>query len=134
MVVEVDGEKLEIQPAEVELHATALSGFVVASEGAYLAAIKTELTPALFQEGLARELVRRVQDLRKQAELDIADRIHLYILATGEMSESINTHRAYIRDETLAVRIHESDPPEEATITSVKFSGVKAQIGIVRAA
>jgi isoleucyl-tRNA synthetase len=134
LVVEVDGERLEIQPSEVELHATALSGFVVASEGAYLAAIKTELTPALFQEGLARELVRRVQDLRKQAELDIADRIHLYILATGELSESINTHHAYIRDETLAVRIYESDPPEGAAITSVKFSGVKAQIGIVKAA
>ena len=133
LIVEAQGERLEIQPADVELITTAISGFVVASEGTYLAAINTELTPALFQEGLARELIRRVQDLRKQAELDIADRIHLYIIATGELSESINTHRASIMEETLTIRIYESEPPEGATSTSAKFSGVKAHIGLVKA-
>ena len=51
----------------------------MASEGAYLAALVTDLTPELEQEGLAREFVRRVQDLRKQADLDIADRITVFL-------------------------------------------------------
>ena len=57
------GETLEILPEEVEVRAEARSGLVVASEGAYLAALKTDLTPELVREGLAREFVRRVQDM-----------------------------------------------------------------------
>jgi isoleucyl-tRNA synthetase len=74
--VTVDKEDLEILPDEIEVRAEARSGLEVASEGAYLAALKTDLTPELVREGLAREFVRRVQDLRKQADFDIADRIY----------------------------------------------------------
>ena len=134
LFINVEGEQLEILPTEVELRANALSGFVVATEGAYLAALKTELTPALFQEGLVRELVRRVQELRKQGGFDIADRIHIYILATDGLLEAVNTHREYIMNETLAVEIREGEIPEDATTTSVKFSGESAQIGVSKAA
>jgi isoleucyl-tRNA synthetase len=131
--IDVDDEQLEIFPTEVELHVTAFSGFVVASEGAYLAALKTELTPTLFQEGLARELVRRIQDLRKQAAFEISDRIYLYILGSSDLSAAVSAHRRYIMDETLAIRLLESDPPQEAIRSSVKFSGVEAKLGIVKA-
>src|SRR5690606_34249601 len=69
--VTVEGVGLDIQPDEVEVRAEARTGLEVASEGAYLAALSTELTPELVHEGLAREFVRRVQDLRKQADFDI---------------------------------------------------------------
>ena len=90
-------------------------------------------SPALFQEGLARELVRRVQELRKKGGFDIADRIHIYIQATEGLSEAASTHREYIMNETLAVEMHKGEPPEGATTASVKFSGVEAYIGIVKA-
>ena len=72
--VEVDGN-YDVLPEEVEVRALAKEGFAVAEEGPYVAALVTELTPELVQEGLAREFVRRVQDLRKSADLDVADRI-----------------------------------------------------------
>ena len=71
-------------PDEVEVKAQAKEGFAVAEEGAYVAALVTELTPELVQEGLAREFVRRVQDLRKSTELDVADRINLFVVAIGQ--------------------------------------------------
>lgn len=80
--VHVNGETYTILPEEVEVRVQAREGFAVASEGPYLAALVTDLTPELIQEGLAREFVRRVQELRKQADLDIADRIRLYYQAT----------------------------------------------------
>ena len=67
--VEVNGESYDVLPDEVEVKALAKEGFAVAEDGPYVAALVTELTPELVQEGLAREFVRRVQDLRKSADL-----------------------------------------------------------------
>ncbi len=80
---------LDILPEEVEVRVTAQEGLAVAAEGAYLAALVTDLTPELIQEGLAREFVRRVQDLRKSAEFDIADRIDVFYRASDLLKESI---------------------------------------------
>jgi isoleucyl-tRNA synthetase len=79
--IDVDGQELEIQPDEVEVRMEARKGFEVASEGAYLAALETTLTDELIDEGFVREFVRRVQEARKQADFDIADRIKLDIPA-----------------------------------------------------
>jgi isoleucyl-tRNA synthetase len=118
--VEVGGETLEIVPGEVEVRAEARSGLVVASEGAYLAALKTDLTPELVREGLAREFVRRVQDLRKQAGFDIADRIHLSVSASPALAEAIRVHRDYIMGETLTVELKLSDPQAGATSAGLR--------------
>jgi len=130
--VSVEGINLDIQPDEVEVHAEARSGLVVASEGAYLAALKTELTPELVREGLAREFVRRVQDLRKQAGFDIADRIHLYAEATPGLEHATQEHRQYIMGETLALEFHQKTPPEKAVTITVTFDGEKATIGVLK--
>ncbi|HQV63911.1 MAG TPA: isoleucine--tRNA ligase, partial [Anaerolineales bacterium] len=83
LVVNANGETFNIISEEVEVKAMAKEGFAVAEEGAYVAALVTDLTPELVQEGLAREFVRRVQDLRKAAELDVADRIEMFIEASA---------------------------------------------------
>lgn len=105
-----DGE-FSIQPDEVEVRMQAREGYAVASEGAYLAALVTELTPELVEEGLAREFVRRVQDLRKTAELDIADRIILYYDVTAGMGKAIKSFEDYICNETLAVEMVAGNVP-----------------------
>ena len=101
----MDGETYSILPDEVEVQAEARAGLTVAQEGAYLAALSTELTPELDQEGLAREFVRRVQDFRKQVDLDIADRIRLYYQASEKLPTIVQEHREYIMRETLAVEM-----------------------------
>ena len=83
-MLQVEGQEFEILPDEVEVRLEARSGLAVAAEGAYVAALDTELTPELVREGLAREFVRRLQELRKQADLDVADRIRLFVSATPE--------------------------------------------------
>jgi len=110
--VKVDGAEVAIQPDEVEVRMQAREGYAVASEGAYLAALVTELTPELVQEGLAREFVRRVQDLRKTAELDIADRIILYYEVTPGLAQTIESFGEYICNETLTVDLQPGKVPE----------------------
>jgi len=110
--VKVDGAEVAIQPDEVEVRMQAREGYAVASEGAYLAALVTELTPELVQEGLAREFVRRVQDLRKTAELDIADRIILYFEVTPGLAQALESFGEYICNETLTVDLQPGKVPE----------------------
>ncbi len=78
-VVEADGEQYEIAPEDVEVRSSPRVGYSVSEDGGYLVAVTTDLTPELVQEGNARELVRRIQQLRKDADLEISDRIVTYV-------------------------------------------------------
>lgn len=131
--ITVDGQVLQIHPDEVEVRAEAKSGLVIASEGPYLAALQTELTSDLINEGLAREFVRRVQDLRKQADFEIADRIRLYVTATPGLKEAIQAHREYIMGETLTLEMIEAAPPPEAAQVTASFDGEEVTVGIEKA-
>ena len=75
--VELDGQAYEILPEEVEVKSLAKEGFAVAEDGAYVAALVTEMTPELAAEGLAREFVRRLQDFRKRLDLAALDSRHI---------------------------------------------------------
>jgi isoleucyl-tRNA synthetase len=102
----------------------------VATEGKYLAALVTELTPALVHEGLAREVVRRVQDLRKTAELEIADRISLRYSASQNLAAAIEAYRDYIATETLTVDFAEGDVPEGWALAVDQFDGETLTVGL----
>ncbi len=134
VAVAVDGETLEILPEEVEVRANARSGFAVASEGAYLAALVTELTPELVQEGLAREVVRRLQDLRKSAELDIADRIRVVFQASAGLEAAVAAFRPYIMGETLAVEMSAGTLDEGLPLVEDSFDGETFRATLQKAA
>jgi len=128
--VQVDGEGYAVHPDEVEVKAQARSGFAVAEEGAYVAALVTELTPELIQEGLAREFVRRIQDLRKSAHLEVADRIELFVDASAGLKAALEVHRDYITSETLTARLSLDNPPEDAFVEEDAFDGEKVRVGL----
>ena len=130
LTVTVEGQEYDILPEEVEVHANAKAGFAVASEGAYLAALVTDLTPELVREGLAREFVRRVQDLRKQAGLEVADRIRLFVTATPGLKEAIEVNKDYIITETLTVELNFAAPPAGAATAEDEFDGEKVKVGL----
>jgi isoleucyl-tRNA synthetase len=132
VAVMVDEEAYLVLPEEVEVRVQARSGFAVASDGAYLAALVTDLTPELVSEGLAREFVRRVQDLRKTAELDIADRVRLYYTATPGLAAAVQTFREYIMAETLAVFLVATSAPDGAPSVSDTFDGEEVVLGLVK--
>jgi isoleucyl-tRNA synthetase len=130
--VQVNGDSYEVLPEEVEVKALAKEGFAVAEEGAYVAALITDLTPELVQEGLAREFVRRVQDLRKSAELDVADRIELFVDASPDLRSAIEAHKEYITAETLTSRLEFAVPPPGASTVEDSFDGEKVTVGLVK--
>jgi isoleucyl-tRNA synthetase len=101
----VDGETLLLAPDEVKVFANERSGYSVAEEGGYVAAVSTTLTPELRREGLARDLVRRLQEMRKSAGLDIADRIHVRYVAGENVAAVLTEFRASVAQETLAVSL-----------------------------
>jgi isoleucyl-tRNA synthetase len=132
--VTVDGETFDILPEEVEVRADAKTGLTVAQDGAYLAALSTELTPELVSEGLAREFVRRVQDLRKQADFEIADRIEVYYQASEKLTAAVAEHREYIMGEVLATEMQATAAPKAAYSAEEPFTfdGEEVAVGLVR--
>jgi len=131
--ITVDNETFEISSDEVEVRAEAKEGYAVASEGAYLAALVTDLTPELVNEGLVREFVRRVQSLRKDADLDIADRINLYFSATDQLTDAIKAFEDYIKEETLSMIIVSGKNPEGLPMAQDQFDGETVRISIEKA-
>jgi isoleucyl-tRNA synthetase len=108
VVIEADGESYEVTDEDVEVRSSPRVGYSVAEDGGYLVAVTTDLTPDLVQEGNARELVRRIQQLRKDADLDISDRIATYVsdedgAEAGMMHDLLRVHGRYVRQETLSV-------------------------------
>jgi len=130
--VKVGDETLDITAEEVEVKAQAKSGFAVAEDGAYVAALVTDLTPELLSEGMAREFLRRAQDLRKTADLDVADRIELFVEASAGLKSAIETHADYIKAETLAVSLTFAVAPESASVVEDEFEGEKVKVGLVK--
>ncbi|OQY85331.1 MAG: isoleucine--tRNA ligase, partial [Anaerolineae bacterium UTCFX3] len=131
--VEAGGETFEVLDDEAEVKAVAKEGFAVAEEGAYTAALVTELTPELVRDGLAREFVRRAQDLRKSAELDVADRIRMFVVASEGLKAAVEEHRDYVTSETLTVDLQFMPPPADAFTASDSFDGETLTVGLVKA-
>ncbi len=129
--VEVDGETLTIEPDEVEVRMHAHEGFVVEREGPYVAALRTEITPELRAEGLMREFIRRVQNLRKESGLEIADRIRLcYTDATPDLAQALEQYRDDIMEEVLAVVFEPNEPPTDAHTQTFAFDGERVTVGL----
>src|SRR6266545_3337021 len=97
---------VDLGPEEVGVVEEPVTGWRVVRDGATSVALDLEVSPQLRLEGLARDLVRAVQDLRKEAGLRVEDRIELAVKAEGEVDEALAAHRDYLVSETLAVTLH----------------------------
>jgi isoleucyl-tRNA synthetase len=87
---------------------------VVAEDAGYKAGVDTVVTPELAEEGLARELVHRIQNLRKAAGFDISDRIATYYQGPPRLAAVLQKHGDYVRQETLSEELVQGAPPEGA--------------------
>jgi isoleucyl-tRNA synthetase len=95
-------------------------------------AIDTTLTPELIAEGLAREIVRRIQTQRKNAEFNIEDRITTWYSASDEMARVFTDWSEYIRSETLTTQLVAGEPPADAFLEKHKIEGQEIAIGLKR--
>jgi isoleucyl-tRNA synthetase len=118
--VTVDGDEVRIGAEEVAVTETPRSGWAVASAGVDTVALDLELTHELRLAGLARDVVRTVQEARKTAGYDVTDRIELWWRVGGAPSpaEAIRAHAGQVADEVLAVAVHEGAPDDETGMYS----------------
>ncbi|MBI2239140.1 MAG: hypothetical protein HYU54_11545, partial [Actinobacteria bacterium] len=96
-------------------------------------ALELDLTPELRLEGLARELVRLVQDARRAAGLEVGDRIQLGIEATGEPAEALAAHREYVAGETLATMVADTGVPDPLYRQEASVDGARVTVTLRRA-
>ena len=124
-----------LEPDDVLISVEDAPGLEMASEeGARLViGIDTVLTPALETEGAARELVHRLQNLRRDAGFAIADRIASYVGGAGGAVQSVLEEYAdYIKAETLSLSLEASEPPEAAQIAKAEIGGSVLRLGVAR--
>jgi isoleucyl-tRNA synthetase len=103
--VNVDGVDHALQPDDLTVLRRASGAYAVQEEGGYVVALDATVTPELRTEGLARELVSRVQRLRKEAGLVVSDRIRLAVHGSAEVESAVRAHRGYIAGEVLATAL-----------------------------
>ena len=128
--VDVDG--YDLLPEEILVNSSQREGFSVASEGGYTLAVATAVSRELALEGMARELVHQVQNLRREAEFDIADHIVVYYLCGDTLREVLTAHGDYVRRETLCDDLVNAPAPEGAHTATLSVDGEEITLGLVR--
>jgi isoleucyl-tRNA synthetase len=103
---DLEGQPIELDLNDFEILTDDIPGWLVTSENGITVAMDITISPALKQEGIARELVNRIQNFRKEAGFEVTDRINITISTSPEISEAIEVNKNYIADEVLASAIH----------------------------
>jgi isoleucyl-tRNA synthetase len=140
--VQLDGENepVELLPTELVVETREREGFAVAQEGGLVVALDTNLDEPLLQEGMARDLVRVINDMRKSADFDVSDRITIYFQlnggsANGEaglLKGAMENFGDYIRAETLSNGLVEGAAPEGAFTKEEQVGGAAISLGVER--
>ena len=123
MAVSVEGAVIELSTDEVAIDTSPREGLQTSQEGDYLVAVDVTLTHDLVQEGLARELVRRIQNLRKDAGFRIEDKIDTYYQGDPTLTEVMRDYADYIGQETLSVSMAEGIGPEGSHAGEFEIEG-----------
>jgi len=120
--ITIDGTPFELDQNDVVIERVPKAGLVVAAEGEILVAIETKLSPELIQEGLARELVNKIQNMRKTAEYEVTQRIVTQIEGDDEIKQAIEKFNDYIMSETLTLDLELVDSQDD-TFTQWDING-----------
>jgi isoleucyl-tRNA synthetase len=127
-----DESEVTLDPDEILVRSEAREGYGVAGEGGLVVALDTEITPELAQEGLAREIVRRVQELRKQADYQLTDRIVVRYAAEGGLTEAIVEYADEIKDEVLAAALEAVEDPTGDEVLEDEVEGHDLTLAVER--
>ncbi|MDR3356198.1 MAG: isoleucine--tRNA ligase [Spirochaetaceae bacterium] len=109
--IEVAGRVIDLSAGKLDIKRIEKTGLKVINEGSLTVALDTEITEELALEGLARDLVRGVQNLRKESGLSVSDRIRLYLGGSPRLRRALDAHAGYVSGETLSVETSFSDGP-----------------------
>ena len=127
--VDVEGQSVTVESADVDIISEDIPGWLVSNEGNLTVALEVELNDDLRNEGMARELINRVQNMRKEAGFEITDRICVYVSPNNAMEKAIDNYSDYIKGQVLADNIEVSDDNRG---TEVEFDDFKLYIDVVK--
>ena len=127
--VDVEGQSVTVESADVDIISEDIPGWLVSNEGNLTVALEVELNDDLRNEGMARELINRVQNMRKEAGFEITDRICVYVSHNDAMEKAIGNYSDYIKGQVLADNIEVSDDNRG---TEVEFDDFKLYIDVVK--
>jgi isoleucyl-tRNA synthetase len=130
--VVVDGAELSVVADQVIVTETPREGWAVASDGGESVALDLTITPALRRAGLARDVVRTVQEARKNAGLEVSDRIELGWRADGELAQALREHGPAVAEEVLALVFAEAPdrPVDAAAAATAHIADRDAETGL----
>ncbi len=103
--INVNGEDIALELTDVEIISEDIPGWLVANEGRLTVALDVNITEELRQEGIAREFINRIQNLRKESDFDVTDKIVLQIKKQPDLNDAIEAHKDYIGSQTLATTV-----------------------------
>jgi len=127
--IEINGKKQEIKLSEVEIFTEDIPGWLVANEGQLAVALDIKVTKELKEEGIARELINRIQNLRKEHGFDVTDKISIQIQKHESINEAVKNHAQYIGSQTLAVETNLVDKLEDKHTKSIDLDeGIETKI------
>jgi len=128
--LELPDKTVTLSLDDVEISTQDIEGWLVATAGSLLVALDIHITPELRQEGIARELVNRIQNIRKDNDYDITDRIQIRLQAHSALQEAVTANEAYIKNETLTDSITFVDSLTEGE--EIAFDEVTTRIVVSR--
>ena len=130
VTVNINGDSLEITKDDVEILSEQIAGWIVESENGVTVAVDTELSPQLISEGLAREFVNRIQNMRKDAGYKVTDKINVEFSGNSDFIFAINSFADYIAAETLAEKIKNKTELEGGFLQDWKIGADEIKIKI----
>ena len=128
--MQIDGEAAVIETADVEIYSEDIPGWLVANEGRLTVALEVTVTEELRREGIARELVNRIQNVRKSSGLEITDKINITLSKNPQTDNAVNEYKEYICNQVLGVSLQLAD---EVDGTELEFDDFKLSVSVVKA-
>ncbi len=130
ITLNLDGEETEIDSSLVDINISAKEGFTVTMENNLFTILDTTLSEKLIYEGLAREFVSKVQQMRKNNNYEVLDNIYIYYRTDNEVSKALEMFKDYIMKETLALKLKEASA--EVEMEKQDLNGREAEIYVER--
>jgi isoleucyl-tRNA synthetase len=131
-VLEIDGQQIVVTPADFEITSEDMPGWLVASEGKLTVALDITLTDELRAEGVARELINRIQNIRKDSGLEVTDKIRVEIEQKELVADAVARYADYIGSQTLAVEVKSSAEPQGEVVVATDIDEEPLRIAVTR--
>ena len=122
----ISGKSIILTSQDVEISSQDIPGWLVANANGITVALDITISPELKQEGIARELVNRIQNIRKDSGFEVTDKIKVQIQRSGELEQAIKNNERYIKDETLTEELNFTDTIESGI--EIEFDEIKTRI------